>query len=709
MNTNLENIKNSISSKLEEILNDSKTTAWGQIVLANDHKTVLKSDLEKYNALLRMQEIINNNSADLKTSHEFQDLAKIAGISLKEEKREIETNSNNAKINYESKQINAKLEEIVEYAKSSTRGQFSLANDHNSVLKSDLEKYNALLRMQEIINNNYKNQKSKYEYQELAELAGVKLYNAESEKEKQKRIDQNIKEELNNVNNRINTILKESKQANKYQPITIVNNNPILLNYSQEYKALIAMLSYLETNFANMKNDFDYMNLRIQTKLGQMPDEKYFALIGKEEALNKQISSELPTSTKNEEIKLDSNSKKQVEEKNPTPSVIELPSTLENENKTEEKSNNFFSFNIIPEKEVTKKQQETSMINLSTDQWSEIKPKENTHNSSSQPAPSVIELPSKNEYNTKPESMVNNYSTINNKDTQPAPSVIELPSKNEYNTKPENAIDIFSQNLESQNAEKHLATRPFTINLDEPQVEEPKIKVVARRACKWITKHKKQILIAVGISLLMASLIIALQALIPAITSMLQATEVANLSAAMINNGALWGDAIASEQVALHAANTSLASAIETMTGTKALYDVQTGIWTFGGTEITKFATAMGANAANAISQVGAISKGLLATGIAGLGLTGIGSILKNKSSEYKEYLQKIKDLENNTYNFPEGMVEQAHDLINDIRMNSNLNKDEKDRLIRKIKESIKNSYNKLNYFEDALEEGVSR
>ena len=675
MNTNLENIKNSISSKLEEILNDSKTTAWGQIVLANDHKTVLKSDLEKYNALLRMQEIINNNSADLKTSHEFQDLAKIAGISLKEEKREIETNSNNAKINYESKQINAKLEEIVEYAKSSTRGQFSLANDHNSVLKSDLEKYNALLRMQEIINNNYKNQKSKYEYQELAELAGVKLYNAESEKEKQKRIDQNIKEELNNVNNRINTILKESKQANKYQPITIVNNNPILLNYSQEYKALIAMLSYLETNFANMKNDFDYMNLRIQTKLGQMPDEKYFALIGKEEALNKQISSELPTSTKNEEIKLDSNSKKQVEEKNPTPSVIELPSTLENENKTEEKSNNFFSFNIIPEKEVTKKQQETSMINLSTDQWSEIKPKENTHNSSSQPAPSVI----------------------------------ELPSKNEYNTKPENAIDIFSQNLESQNAEKHLATRPFTINLDEPQVEEPKIKVVARRACKWITKHKKQILIAVGISLLMASLIIALQALIPAITSMLEATEVANLSAAMINNGALWGDAIASEQVALHAANTSLASAIETMTGTKALYDVQTGIWTFGGTEITKFATAMGANAANAISQVGAISKGLLATGIAGLGLTGIGSILKNKSSEYKEYLQKIKDLENNTYNFPEGMVEQAHDLINDIRMNSNLNKDEKDRLIRKIKGAIKNAYNKLNYVEDTLEEGVSR
>ena len=675
MNTNLENIKNSISSKLEEILNDSKTTAWGQIVLANDHKTVLKSDLEKYNALLRMQEIINNNSADLKTSHEFQDLAKIAGISLKEEKREIETNSNNAKINYESKQINAKLEEIVEYAKSSTRGQFSLANDHNSVLKSDLEKYNALLRMQEIINNNYKNQKSKYEYQELAELAGVKLYNAESEKERQKQIDQNIKEELNNVNNRINTILKESKQANKYQPITIVNNNPILLNYSQEYKALIAMLSYLETNFANMKNDFDYMNLRIQTKLGQMPDEKYFALIGKEEALNKQISSELPTSTKNEEIKLDSNSKKQVEEKNPTPSVIELPSTLENENKTEEKSNNFFSFNIIPEKEVTKKQQETSMINLSTDQWSEIKPKENTHNSSSQPAPSVI----------------------------------ELPSKNEYNTKPENAIDIFSQNLESQNAEKHLATRPFTINLDEPQVEEPKIKIVARRACKWITKHKKQILIAVGISLLMASLIIALQALIPAITSMLQATEVANLSAAMINNGALWGDAIASEQVALHAANTSLASAIETMTGTKALYDVQTGIWTFGGTEITKFATAMGANAANAISQVGAISKGLLATGIAGLGLTGIGSILKNKSSEYKEYLQKIKDLENNTYNFPEGMVEQAHDLINDIRMNSNLNKDEKDRLIRKIKGAIKNAYNKLNYVEDALEEGVSR
>ena len=50
MNTNLENIKNSISSKLEEIQNNSKSTVWGQIVLANDHKTVLKSDLEKNNA-----------------------------------------------------------------------------------------------------------------------------------------------------------------------------------------------------------------------------------------------------------------------------------------------------------------------------------------------------------------------------------------------------------------------------------------------------------------------------------------------------------------------------------------------------------------------------------------------------------------------------------------------------------------------------------
>ena len=702
MNTNLENIKNSISSKLEEIQNNSKTTVWGQIVLANDHKTVLKSDLEKYNALLRMQEIINSNSEDLKTNHEFQDLAKIAGISLKEEKREIETNSNNAKINYESKQINAKLEEIVEYAKSSTRGQFSLANDHNSVLKSDLEKYNALLRMQEIINNNYKNQKSKYEYQELAELTGVKLYSEEIEKEKQKQINQNIKEELNNVNNRINTIIKESQKANKYQPITIINNKPILLDYSREYKVLIAMQSYLENNFANMKKDFDYMDLRIQTELGQMPDEKYFALIGKEKVLNKQVSSKLPTSTKNEEIKLDNNSKKQVEGKSPTPSVIELPSTLENENKLEEKSNNYFSFNIVPEKEVTKNNPEPSVSNAQ-------KSEENTHNFSSQPASSIIELPSKNEYNTRPENMVNSSLAINNKDAQSAPSVIELPSKNEYNTKQENAIYSLSQNLNSHHSENYLATRPFTINLDEPPVEEPKIKVVARRACKWISKHKKQILIAVGVSLLMASLIIALQALIPAITSMLQATEVANLSAAMINNGALWGDAIASEQVALHAANTSLASAIETMTGTKALYDVQTGIWTFGGTELTKFATAMGANAANAISQVGAISKGLLTTGIVGLGLTGIGSALKNKSSEYKSYLQEIKNLENNTYNFPDGMADQAHELINDIRMNSNLNKDEKDRLIRKIKESIKNAYNKLNYVEDALEEGVNR
>ena len=240
-------------------------------------------------------------------------------------------------------------------------------------------------------------------------------------------------------------------------------------------------------------------------------------------------------------------------------------------------------------------------------------------------------------------------------------------------------------------------------NKEETKVEEPKVKVVARRACKWINKHKKQILIAIGISLLIVAVIVALQYLIPAITAMLKTGEVASLSSAMLNNGALWHGAIASEQAALHGANTALASAIQTMTGSQALFDVGTGIWTFGGTELSQFAASAVANAASATSAATAISNGVLGLGITGLGLTGLGAILpKAKSEAYKKILSSIKDLKRNIANMSHEEVEQkVAQIIAEIKSAEGLTESEKNRLINKSDKIIDKSAS----LEDVTEE----
>ena len=261
---------------------------------------------------------------------------------------------------------------------------------------------------------------------------------------------------------------------------------------------------------------------------------------------------------------------------------------------------------------------------------------------------------------------------------------------------------------EAVNENEQLA---IPIDLSKEKNEEPKIKVIARRTCKWLNKHKKQILIAVGISLLIVATIIALQYLIPAITTMLHTSEIASLSSAMMNNGALWGNAIASEQVALHSANTALASTIQTLTGSEAIFNVGSGIWTFGGIELGPFAAAKIAEAASAASAVTAISNSVLGLGITGLGLTGLGAILQNKKSEeYTNFKEKIKNINQNVPNMQHQDVEQIiNNLIVEIINNPNLTDREKQRLTNKARKVIDTSLEYEPIIDNEKEERMGR
>lgn len=192
------------------------------------------------------------------------------------------------------------------------------------------------------------------------------------------------------------------------------------------------------------------------------------------------------------------------------------------------------------------------------------------------------------------------------------------------------------------------------------------IKVVSRNVWKWVKEHKKEILIALGLIALTIAVIVALQALIPAITAAINASQVSALSTAMVTNGNLWGSATVAEQVALHGGNTALAPFIQSLTGASAFYTPATGVWTIGGVELGQFASIAAAKAAAASAKVAALSATVVVTSIGGIGLLGAGLLSKSKNqNQFSQNNQPGQN--NNNYNetIPAQEVE-SRDVDND-------------------------------------------
>ena len=220
-----------------------------------------------------------------------------------------------------------------------------------------------------------------------------------------------------------------------------------------------------------------------------------------------------------------------------------------------------------------------------------------------------------------------------------------------------------------------------------------KIKVVAKKSWEWIKTHKKQILIAAGITALVVASIIAFQALIPAITSMMESSYISTLSTSMVNNGILWHSSVAAEQAALHAANQAGASIINVITGASTSFDAVTGVWTIGGQSLASFASAAAETAAVASAKVASLTALTQGTVIGGLGLTGLGLILPNekKSAEYKEIDKVIKNISRNIDNFQEeDVINQCNMIINYIHTSVHLSDKEKQVLLKKVERILK-------------------
>ena len=559
-------LKNIVNTELNKISTVSSSTNRGEFILANDKTNILKSDIEKYNALLRMQELLDNNFSNLQSQFEFLDLSKLTGINLSEEDYQQLLNPNYLKIKDKDK-ITVLINKILKES-NTNRGEFVLANDSRSILKGEVQKYNALLRMQELIDNNFSNLEYKFEYEDLRDFVDL-------DNEKQEILNPQVVFD--------NEYKLVSDRIKKLQNTTGIN-----FEKNIEYQNLLKMQNYLNNNFKDMPHTYDYLNLRKKTNLDRMEDNKYFML----------ISSKLP-----------------------------------------------------------KKESTQPVANTAIEALEPIEVKE--------------------EKEIKP--------VIKNEEVE---QVVEAKQVNEVAEE----IDTFTTNIDNDalNSEEVLDVTPPQAVAEDTKVDAPvqniepnnfygqKIKVVKKRPLAWLNEHRKQILIALAIAALVIAVITTFSYLIPALTSAAEIAEVSTLSTSMVNNAALWHTADAAVQTTLHAQNVALAQSLQNIAGIKTAYETATGIWTIGGMELSQFATAATMSAQNAIAATTTTANTLLGISTAGSLMGVLGAIVPNKKSdEYLKYKEKIQEW---------GALDTSaqQQLLKDIH-NSNLNDNEKNRLLKKI------------------------
>ncbi len=229
MNIALENELIKINTEIAHILQLSKNAIRGEFILANDKSNILKENIDKYNALIRLREIINNNFSDLKNPYEFLNLCEVAGLTITEEEYQNMLNQNHLQdkdLEEEKSKVNELIKKIQEASKNETRGVFMLAADSRNILKSEVERYNALIRMKELLDNNFLDLKYKYEYEDLANIAG-----------------------LNEINKKI--LNPQIVFDNEYALVTarikkLQNTSGINYEENIEYLSLLKMLDYLK-------------------------------------------------------------------------------------------------------------------------------------------------------------------------------------------------------------------------------------------------------------------------------------------------------------------------------------------------------------------------------------------------------------------------------------------------------------------------------
>lgn len=228
--------------------------------------------------------------------------------------------------------------------------------------------------------------------------------------------------------------------------------------------------------------------------------------------------------------------------------------------------------------------------------------------------------------------------------------------------------------------------------LDEPVEEEEELFEVEKiTPWKWIKKHKKGILITLGLTALTVTVGLAITQLLPLLEISAKTSNIAKYANQMLANGEMWHQADKIEQFTLHNTNNYLASCLSKLTGTIKTYDNIAGTWKFGGKTLADFAASATAEAMKAAKDVNNLKGVLTATGALGGITTLLGFKSGKKTDEYYTIKKTIDEFGNASINMDMTKRNNTVSSISGTIMNSEtLTSRERKILLQKLQRIIK-------------------
>lgn len=489
------------------------------------------------------------------------------------------------------------------------------------------------------------------------------------------------------IEERIQKIIEAKETAPSDRKIVIAGGIPVLEEHEKEIKALKDMLKIIDNNF---KQDYknEYLALRDLTKLSEL-NEKDKDMLASPDFQRKEELRIIETRMNGIETKYFSSEKAVSYKKASNGKEINSIDLEEYESFLKMKDILNRGMSTYDYYEYLNLREKTRMVPMSEGQYEVLMGK---------PAPYPRE---KKVLEAKEESLVVNHPEYLSQEV--SKNEAALSTEHYSSNEEETVIDV--PNLNEETTNDSPTTAPPELPPKKEEQDEELEEVVKSSLCSWLSRNKKKILIGIGLTAVAISAVVVITQLLPAITAAYKAAQVAGFAGQMISNGSMWWTATASEQVALHGANTALANMISGLTGVASNYTASTGVWTIAGQALPQFVNTATATAAAAAGKVSLLQIGTSLGFVSGLGSLGAGLIPskdKKKSSKYFELKNSIEKLKSNIKSINgEDRVKLIQSISNKIIATDNISERERDILFRKLRKVI----NKNKVQNDLLQE----
>lgn len=468
------------------------------------------------------------------------------------------------------------------------------------------------------------------------------------------------------INERIRKIKETKERATGDREIVIAGGIPVLKEHEEEMKNLKQLLDILDASMAQ-KSNTEYLDIRDKTSLPILNEQQKDLLISREAQLetekrkiqNRLIgittkyfapSIQVTYQTASDGKSINAGDLEEYER------CLQMQEIIKSGFDTE----NYYEYMVLRE--------QTRLGKIDDTRYQILMGK---------PAPTLS--------NTEYAKAQNNI--------EPIPSINEPIKQNE-------ALSPIQNHLKPQETDEeviidveNLSEGEKALDSHTPEQEpEEEIEVIKTSPWKWIKNHKKQILIGLGLTALSITAVMTITQLLPALVAASKASQVAGLASQMLSNGSMWFTANATEQLALHGANTALANVISSLTGVTSNFTTASGLWTIGGQALPEFATSAITAAGTAASKVTALTSAASIGSLGGFGLLGAGLMpSKNKSKAYSEILRMLSKLKANINTMEKSeQNKQIQSITMKIIESDSLSSKERDILFRKLRKAIR-------------------